>query len=267
MLKQETIQKIESLLKVKGLAEAIKAEGETDVVIDEKLSVFSEDELQTIKSNSYKDGKKAGVEMEVDSLKKELNLDFQGKTLKGFTDAYQKKILEDAKIEPETRVKELTKDLDLLRKENEKLSNSVSEKETEALRAKTDRELFKEVPETTLSASDLVDFARLKGYDFRLDETGKIVPYKNGEPVKDNLANPKAAKEVLSEFAKEMKLAKIEPDVPGGRGGGDNKPAAKAGSISELKKQFLEQGKSLQGDEFRQAYQAASKDNPEFKME
>jgi hypothetical protein len=266
MLKQETIQKIEQLLKIKGLAEAIRSEGEVDLII-EGISTFSDEELQTLKSNSYKDGKKAGVEMDVDDMKKELGLDFQGKTVKGLVEALKKKVLDDAKIEPEQRVKELSKDLDTLRKENERLSQTLAEQKTEALRAKTDRELFKEVPETTLSASDLVDFARLKGYDFRLNEEGKIVPYKNGEPLKDKTANPLGAKDVLSEFAKEFKLLKPEEVIPEGRGGGDKKPLARPASISELKQQFLEQGKSVNGDEFRQAYQAAAKDNPDFKME
>lgn len=262
MISQATITKIEKALKISGLAEAIKAEAETTIDIPE-VTVLTEDELKSLKSNIYNDGKKAGIEMEVDAAKKEAGLEFQGKSIKGLMTALEKKVLEDAKIEPAEKVKELTKDIDLLRKENEKLTSSLSEKQTEAEKARTDVELFKEVPETTLSAADLVAFARVKGLDFKL-EGGKIVPYKGGEVVKDHLANPKPAKEVLAEFAKEHKLASAEP--PGGRGGSDNRPPAAKGSIADIKKDFEAQGKSTLGEEFNLAVQAAAKDNPEFKM-
>jgi hypothetical protein len=65
---------------------------------------------------------------------------------------------------------------------------------------------------------------------------------------------------------KEKKLI-AEPNTPGGRGGGDQKPPVKAGSVKELKDSWVASGKSVLGQEFNDAVQAARKDNPEFKME
>src|SRR5687768_14504869 len=63
-LKKEVLQKIATILKVKDtdLEAAIKDEKEVDITIDEKLQSFTEPELTVLKSNSYNDGKKAGVE-------------------------------------------------------------------------------------------------------------------------------------------------------------------------------------------------------------
>lgn len=265
MLRKEDIQRIEALLKIQGLAELIAAPEEKPLPIDEKLTAFTEEELTTLKSNSYKDGKKAGVEMEVDAAKQKHGLDFQGKTIDGLLTHYQTKILADAKIEPQEQVKTLTKDLDIVKKENERLQAEVASKATEATRARIDRTLYREVPETILPAEDFIEFARVKGYDFE-EVDGKVVVKKGGEVVKDHTATPKAPKDVLSEFAKEAKLAK-EEGTPGGRGGNDKTPAGKPMSLKEIKEQFTAQGKSFNGSEFAQAVREAAKDNPDFKME
>ena len=268
MLKTETINKISSLLKIKpeDLTTAITATEETDLALDEKLSVLSEAEKDILEKNKYAEGKKAGVEMNVDEVKKELGLEFQGKTIKGLVDAAKKKALEDAKIPEAEKVKELQKDLETVRAENTRLTTTVTNAETEAARAKTDRELFKEVPETSISASDLIDFARLKGYDFKL-ENGAIVPYKNGEPVKDNLAQPRHAKDVLNDFATASGFVKKEDVPPGGRGGGDKKFPATYTKLSDISKSFEAQGKSTLGSEFSEAVSKAASENKDFIMD
>lgn len=270
MLKQDTIQKIEQLLKIKGLAEAIKAEAEIDVVIDDKLHIFTDDEVQTLKSNSYKDGKKAGVEMEVDDLKKELGLEFQGKTVKGLTEAFKKKVLDDAKIEPAQKVKELEEKVTTLQNTVKDYEGKLSEKDKEVEGVKITNEIFQHIPEfgenaPALGKNEVWQLMKSNGYDAKL-ENGKTVFYKDGKQLQDKTANALPSKDVVELFLKEKKLV-VEPHTPGGRGGGDKTPLSKAGSLSDIKKDFEGKGKSVLGQEFADAVAAAAKDNPDFKME
>lgn len=267
MLKQETIQKIESLLKIKGLADAIKSETETDIEI-ENVSVFSEDEIQTLKSNSYKEGKKAGVEMDVDDVKKELGLDFQGKSVKGLIEAHKKKVLEDAKIEPAEKVKELESKVATLQTTVQSQEKLLADKENEVSGVKTKSELYKHIPDfgdrLALGQDDVIQLMISNGYEFKLQD-GTLVPYKGGQVLQDKLSNPLSAKDVVNSFLTEKKLV-VPENVNGGRGAGDNKPPAAATRLSDIKKSFEAAGKSVLGVEFSQAVAQAAKDNPEFKM-
>lgn len=271
MLSPSLIQKIESLLKIKGLEAAIKDEKEVDIAIDEKLSTFTEEEIQTLKSNSYKDGKKAGVEMEVDELKKEMGLEFQGKTVKGLSDAIKKKTLEEAKIEPAEKVKELEQKLSTAQNTVKELEGKIAEKDNEVASTKVNTELYKYIPPPkedgpAIDQDDIIYKMKREGLEFKF-ENGKIIPYKNGQKLTDKVGNDLAPKEVVEGFLKEKKLIAEPAPTPGGRGAGDQKPTGKPGSVSELKKQFEAQGKNVQGQEFMVAVEAAAKDNPEFKME
>jgi hypothetical protein len=270
MLKQDTINKLAALAKVKpeDLTAAIKAEAETDVTIDEKLTVFSEDEVQALKSNSYKDGKKAGVEMEVDDIKKELGLEFTGKTVKGLIEAHKTHVIKEAKIEPGERVKELETKLSTIQETVKTYEKQLTEKSLEVESTKVKTDLYRYIPQPSeegpaLDQDDIINLMKNKGYEFKLEE-GKTVAYKGGAKVIDNVGNNIAPKDVVQGFLKESKLVASETPIVGGRGGGDKKPPAKAGSVGELKKQFEVQGKSTLGQEFSSAFAEAAKD-PEFK--
>ena len=246
----------------------VDSEEEKDVTLDDKVLVFKEDELQTLKSNSYKDGKKAGVEMDVDDVKKELGLDFQGKSVKGLIEAHKKKVLEDAKIEPAEKVKELEAKVTTLQSTVQSQEKLLADKETEVSGVKTKSELYKHIPDfgdrLALGQDDVIQLMQSNGYEFKL-ENGSLVPYKNGQQLQDKTANPLPAKDVVNAFLTEKKLI-IPESVNGGRGAGDNKPPAAAMKLSEIKKTFEAAGKSVLGAEFAEAVAQAAKDNPEFKM-
>mgnify|MGYP000187415436 CR=1 FL=1 len=63
MLKEATIKKMASLLKIKpeDLTAAITAQEETDIEIDDTLTLFDESEVALLKKNNYEEGKKAGA--------------------------------------------------------------------------------------------------------------------------------------------------------------------------------------------------------------
>lgn len=272
MLTKETIKTISTLLKIKetDLEAAIKDEKEVDVTIDSKLQVFTETEVATLKNNEYKSGKDKGVEMMVKETKEKLGLEFQGKTIEGLVTAAQKKALEEAKVEPEKQVKELQDKLTTVQNSYKELEGKLVEKDNEVITTKIKTEVFKHIPSfgeeaPALDQDDVYNMMRTKGYEFKL-ENGKTVAYKDGKVVQDKLSEPVAVKDVVNTFLMEKKLLTPE-HVPNGRGGTNLKPTTKFAALSELKKSFEEQGKSVIGQEFMQAVEKATKENPEFALD
>lgn len=271
-LKKEAITKIAKYLKLKetDLTAALADTNEVDVAIDDTLSTFSKTELETLESNKYNEGKKAGVEIEVKDIKEKLGLEFTGKTLNGLLDAATKKALEDAKLTPDKQVTELQEKVKTLQSTVTEQTKQLADKDAEVNGVRINSELYKHIPQfgengPALSQDDVIGVMNRNGYVFKLEE-GKMVAYKGDTKLVDKMANPLDVSEVVTSFLKEKKFI-TEDKVPGGRGGKDQKPAGKAGSLSEIKKQFAAQGKSELGQEFAEAVAAASKDNPDFKME
>lgn len=261
MLKQETIATIAKLLKIpeKEITTAITATEEVDLAVDDKLTVLTEAEVTTLKANSYKEGKNAGPEMEVDKLKKELGLDFTGKTVKALVEAAQAKTLEEAKIEPDQKVKELEGKLKTAQQTAEEFKTKLAEKESEISSTKTESLVLKDLPaNTTLPSNKVLALMKLDGYEYK-NEEGKIVWYKDGKVLADKIGNNLDTAAVATEYATTNKLLG-EEDIEGGRGGNDKikKPGVYT-KLSEIKAKFTSEGKSMLGDEFRQAVEEASK--------
>lgn len=270
-LKKETLQKIAALTKVKveDLETAINDEKEVDLTIQDKLNVFTEEEVTTLKKNEYNSGKTAGVEIAVKDTREKLGLKFEGKTIDGLVEAATKKALDDAKIAPDEKVKELEGKVTNLQGTVKEYETKLAEKESEVSGIRLNSELYKHIPQPgesgpALGADEVIQLMKANGYEFK-QENGAVITYKGGKPVTDKLSNNQPINEVVTGFLKEKKLI-TEEGTPGGRGGGDKTPAGKAGKLSELKKQFTDQGKSLLGDEFRQSVAQAQKDNAEFDM-
>jgi hypothetical protein len=272
MLKQDTINKLAVLAKIKpeDLLAAIKAEAETDITIDDKLTVFSEDEVTTLKDNEYKRGKTVGVEMAVKDTKEKLGLEFQGKTVEGLVEAANKKAIADAKVNPDQKVVELTEKITTLQKTVGDQEKQLQAKEAEVTGVKVKGELYKHIPQAgendpAVGADDVIQLMMASGYEFKFEE-GKLIPYKDGKQLQDKTANALPADSVVKDFVKEKKLRSEGPGVPGGRGGQDNKPPTAFSKLSDVKKSFEAQNKSVLGQEFSEAVQKAATDNKEFDM-
>jgi len=271
MLKKETIKQIATLLKIKDadLEAAITAEAETDVAIDSKLQAFDETELQTLKENEVKKGRTIGVEIAVKDVKEKLGLEFQGKSIDGLVTAATKKALEDAKIEPEKRVKDVEEKLSNIQKSYKELETKFAEKDNEVTAVKIKTEVFKHIPafgeDSGFDQEDVYNKMQREGYDFKIED-GKTVAYKGGAKVLDKVSNPLELKDVVNTFVVEKKIVTPEK-VVAGRGGGNGAANSKFGSLSELKKTFTDQGKSTLGSEFKQAVDKAVKDNPELALD
>lgn len=271
-LKTEAIEAIAKLTKIKAedLKAAIENKDEVDLAVDEKLTVLNDTELQTVKSNSYEEGKVAGVDISIKDIRKELNLDFQGKTIKGLVEAAQKKAVEEAKIPETEKVKELQTKVTTLQKTVEDQDAKILEKDKEVSNVKLNSELFKNIPAgAALENDEVIELMKLKGYGFE-SKDGKVIVTKDGQPLVDKVTNPVPAKDVISGFLKEKKLIADEGEGEGGGGpegrGGGGKAPVKFTKLSEVKAKFKAEGKSELGSEFSEAVQKAVADNKDFDM-
>jgi hypothetical protein len=265
-LKKDAIDKIAGLLKIKSadLETAIKAETEVDVAIDDKLQVFTEPEVTTLKNNEYARGKEAGVEMEIKTAKEKLGLEFTGKTIDGLLTAHKTKVIADAKIAPDQKVQELETKVTTLTNTVQEYETKLAAKDGEVSTIKINSELFKYIPAPgengpALGQDEIVQLMRGNGFEFK-DDAGVVKTYKGGVLVADKLGNALPAKDVVTGFLTEKKLY-VPEATPGGRGGKDAAPAGgKALTMSELKAQATAKGISLQGEEFGKLYADAAKD-------
>lgn len=273
-LRAEDIKKLAALAKIKpeDLTAAIAAEAETAIEIPADLHTFTDTEITTLKTNEYKSGKEKGVEMAVKDAKEKLGLDFQGKTIDGLITAAQKKAIEDAKIEPDKKVQELTDKITNLQNTVRDYETKIAEKENEVTAVKVSTEVIRHIPAfgenaPAISQEEVLQLMRANGYEFKL-ENGSVVAHKGGKPVQDKLSNAVPVKDVVDAFLKEKKLITEQAPAPGGRGGGNGDPkGGKFATLGELKKHFTEQGKSLLGAEFSDAVKQAQADNPEFALD
>jgi len=271
-IKKEALAKIAELVKVPvaDLEAAIKDEKEVDVTIPEGLTAFEGEELTTLKTNEYTKGKTAGEELAVKEVKTKMGLEFTGKKVEGLVEAAQKKALEDAKLTPDKKVAELTEKLNTVTATATELQTKLDEKDKEVNEVKLSTELMKNVPAgTTLDAEDVLTLMKSKGYQFEMKD-GALVAIKDGKVLEDKLAKPLGVKDVITEFAKDRKLIAEGGggDPPSGRGGGGSGAGAtKFTKLSEVKKHFEEQGKSVNGQEFNDAIMKAKTDNPEFALD
>lgn len=271
-LKKETIAKIAAMAKVDPteFERAITATEEVDVTIDEDLTTYTGDEVTTLRRNEYDAGKKASLEMAVKDAKVKYNLDFTGKTLDGLIDAHKVAVLKEAQIEPTKQVETLQNQVRTLQATITEQEVKLSEATTATAKIKLDAQVRKHIPAgLPVDEDEFMASMGSKGITWSSDDSGNVIFSRNGQPMQNKLAQPLSAKEVIETYQAERgwKPAAPEQPTPGGRGGGNNNPPSpRAGSIGELKKQFQDAGKNIQGQEFAQAVEQHVKDNPEFNM-
>jgi len=226
--------------------ESGKLEIKTDHVI------YKPEDFETFKTNlandEYKKGKTAGEEMpfKYEALKEKFGVEVQGKNLDAFAEAYKQKILSEAKIEPSKKIEELTQDNEKLRKSYGELETTfntfkteITQKET---RQKRDIELMKMLPETGLKVkqADALDLMKLRGFDVDYDESGKLIPLKNGEVVKDEKLSQPIDIKTFAETA--LKSLDLFEKTAGGRGEGDSDGKDKPGSFEAFIKEMKNKG-------------------------
>ena len=271
MLKKDTLMKIAGILKMDPATfeAAVSDAAEKDVEIPELL-VFSKTELESrdknLKSTSYNEGKTAGEEILIKGAKEKFGLDFEGKSSDNLFEAYSKKVLADAKIEPSKALGE--KDSIIA-----KLQGNITALEAEktALAGQMDAlgtttRLHALIPtegrKVKMSNDEIVGIMGINGITFKT-ENGAVVPYQNGQVMRDDKTqNVMEAGSVITNFMKAKEWLGEADQNRTGRGGGNSTPGGNPviTKLSEAQKKWESDGKSANTKEFFSYVQGLQKE-------
>lgn len=223
-------------------------EKEEITLSNDELVIRTKEDDEKFQNNLKNESKKAGVEIAVKEARAKLGLEFEGKNIDKLIEAVQIKVLEDAKIEPEEKLKNALKDIDTLKGTIGTLTNEKDQTVKAFESYKTDLTikdvLSKSLPDNlSLPKDDMILIIKNR-MSFDTDEKGNvIVKDNNGEVIKNTTTlDPKPVNEVITLFFDENKS--YLQNTAGGAGGSDS--TTKGGKITIDK--FIEdqRGKGIQ---------------------
>lgn len=197
-------------IEVDKLQGAIASEKEETIELS-TVNFLSDSELTDLKERVGKESAKTGaktiVEMDVKALREKYKLEFTGKTIENFADAFAEKQVADAKIAPDKKVADAQKsvkelqgtyetDIALKDKEIQSLTKQVGEFQING-------DLAKHLPDELIGIKNN-QFSTLAKteYDF-IYEDGALVVKQNGTVLKDKLQKAIPVKDVLTDYAKQ----------------------------------------------------------------
>jgi len=264
----ESLAKLAKVTDVEAFSQALQSESDTDFTLDtSNLIVRTKEEEESFKSNFSKEIKDKAFtdafEIQIKNMKKDLGLEFEGKKSNDFIESFKSKILEEAKIEPNNRITELEKSLNLANqtlqeKENEfnQLKNSFS-LEKNRLKAES---LIPNLPEGIgINKKEATDLFFLK---HEIKEDGV---YKDGERlVNTTTAEPFKIDDAISNFVTERGWDK----APTGRGGGSQSGSQGSSNIVNNLDEFnglaKEKGYNVGSKEYNSLLAEVVKENPDI---
>lgn len=221
----ESIAKLAKVTDVEAFTKALQSESDTDFNLDvDNLIVRTKDEDSQLRENIINDAKpeiwKQATEIQIKNMKKDLGLEYEGKSPEDFISNFKSKILSEAKVEPNKKIEELEGSLSKLRSQLEEKDNAFSELQSNI---ESDRLKFKAqslIPDLTngLTREEATSLFFMK-HDIKEDGV-----YRDGQKLKDNLENPLSLEDSVKSFLQEKGWNETKPSGRGGgaRGNGDN---------------------------------------------
>jgi hypothetical protein len=209
-----------------------KAIESTEVVKVElqDLEVFKKEDYTARIENLKNQFQQQGKDFLIKEAKQKYNLEFEGKSIDTFAEKLRLKALEEAKVEPNTKVQELQNDLEKLRKNLEEKDNLIIQKESE-FKQKESKRLIKDTllskinVETSIPKDDILTILQSK-FEVEL-ENDNLIFKQNGEVLKNNTTlNPKTIDEIYAEF-----LPSYAKQPSGGKGEKNETGHKKANSL------------------------------------
>ena len=276
MPKEDVIKELESTLGLESgsLSEAIDNDAEIKLP---KGKFFTEENLDRYRSNlkeefsnlseeSRKSAEQAGFEIALKRVKEIADVDFEGrKDPEKLLAALEKKYTQLAGVEPEQKLKEALNDNEKLRvavdqltsekeEANKKLEDVIlgfQKKENEKLMSDM---IMSAIPDEGLviSKTDVMGLFN-STYDKELVEGKIIYKSKNGDIIKNDIADPLTTEEIVSQFS-----SKYIKKPEGGRGGSDSGSAAKK-DLDSFRKEMAEKGIGM-GEEMNKIMNQRLKD-------
>lgn len=239
----ENMEAIEQSLGIEAgkLTEMISSEDKHTVDLSERI-FKSKSDFETLIENTKRDSGTAAVEIAVKKARKDMGLEFEGKTVENLLKYYKTQVETEAKIDPNKKFDTLKIDFDkrglLLEESQEKFTTLESSVKQERQVREIDGRLLSEIPDNIIIPKKDV-LAILKATKkFNIGEDGLEIIGTDGKPMKNesnmNLMTPK---EFMVEFIKPY----IKP-VEGGAGGGSGSGAPAAGSFEAFEKEMESKG-------------------------
>jgi len=235
----------------------------TDYSIVKKADheIFTKADYETRIENIKKVEKTAAVEIAVKDARTKLGLDFTGKTMDNLVEAYGKKVLAEAKIEPDKKVIALQQDMDKLRlnltEKEQAVTALQAERENEKRQANVEGTIMRHLPKakTKISVEDLAIIFKSK-YRPSLNEDGKLVLHddKGAELKNDKTLALKTIDEVMLEFQTNY----IEGPAGGG-GGGDGTGGGKPGTMEAFNTEMQKGGIAIMSAKYQEEMKARIK--------
>lgn len=203
--------------------ELITSKEEKEVALPAGSEFFTKEELETRDNTTKSNHIKAGKEIGIKELKDLVGLTYDGegsKDPKKFTEEFQKKILGDANVSTDEKVKDRDKTITKLRENIQTMEANQATLEKKAKDAKTQSDLMIWTGHLKPDNMDEKEWLTLIGMSNELvEENGQMFVKRNGEIVKDSkLQTPVPAKDALVAYVNERKWGK-EPAAAGGGGG------------------------------------------------
>lgn len=259
MIKKEDLDALEAKLGLPAgeLDKIIKDPAEKEIGIAKFEIIPVADyttRISNIEKTKYDEGKIAGTETTVKELKRDLGLDV-AKTIPvaELATAIKLKVIADAKLPVDEKVRELTKDKETLlgqKTEAENKYNSlVLENKQKDTTQKINNAVIKGLPKFGHKPGELMippeDAAELilkraanAGITPEISDTGEVIFKKGADIIKDANLSPQKAEVVFKDYYQPF----VTP-AGGGGGGGDNPPGqSKKGGMSAFNKEMDDAG-------------------------
>ena len=249
---------------VEALTKAIASEDEVEVSFKSDVTIMDDAALTSLKDDmkkaGYNEGKTAGVEIAIKNAREKYGLEFEGKTIDNFAESLKTKALNDAKIEPNKKIQDLTDSLSNLQKQ---YTTDIESKESEITRLQSEmkgskiKATIQGLMPQGIKAVKPNQFATLIGmeYEFDYDENGNLVAKKNGTILKDKLEKPLPVADILGDFARNNGWVDKDGRGDGDAGGGTGSDKFK--NMNEVMK-HLEESKidpmSAEGEKIIQEF-------------
>jgi hypothetical protein len=257
MLSDKTIKAFAVLAKIKeeDLKKALSDENETDVAIPDGLSVFTKEELEERDNNSRSDGISTGKEIGIKEVKKAAGLpdDAPSKDPAKVAQAIMDKANAESKTKPDEKVKELTTQLDLLKKSMEEKEGEIGKLKNEITGAGLDRQILTSLPKNRASTLTDAEYLTLIKSAISIEQSdGGITVKKDGQVLRnDTTKAPISLNDAINNLFTERKWVEASAGgaAAGGRGAGDASGGA-AGIFtkrSEVIAHYEKMGKSVNG--------------------
>lgn len=228
---------------------------------------YTETQLETIKDNHgkrrYDAGKLAGEEILLKDLSDTNGIDVT-KDKETFINSFKAKILEEAKVEPNEKIKELTESMENLRTKLTEKDGELNQIKQEKEKTQSRYEMVSTIPDLPeslgLTKDEVVDLFE-RAYESKEDGI-----YKNGQLLKDDLENPIDRSTAVNQFLEERGWLVEDPK---GRGGGAQQGGKKTStstfsSMEEYESHIKEKGLHVGSEEAKAILSKALEANPEL---